>query len=289
MPITPSTLEELHRAHRLVLAKELAIRRLVAQGKKVHVIWDLDFVLFSGRSDDVFGLLGFDVKKYFTYEERLITDVPESGLWMRIAQKCGDYGLQCSQDVVTARSSFLAQRAQHALISGRIPVRWQLFVGHQSKADSYRIILKSFEKDADMHVFCVDDAKKHVDAFTAVAAELGMSDRCHGVLAPQTREYDEVELRRGIDGVMNAVGSDPFIVTVNDGGAGKYRRQLQVTPDPMGTLRSMFWGAFWRTHVSSTVNASRRPLEDWANEIWPGQKQTDETLFMMSEMLREPG
>ena len=192
MPFQPSTPWEVRRCKAMVRMTGRRIRRLVEAGKKVHLIWDVDHVLVSGRSDDAFGLLGFKVEKYFTYEERLITQILEDGPWVPLARTCGS--LQMSQDIVTARSSFLAMRVVLFLLHHDLPIRWQLFVGHQPKSESYRIILKSFEKDPDMHVFSIDDAKKHNDAFDAVAAELGMSDRCHSVLAPQVRRYAQEDL-----------------------------------------------------------------------------------------------
>ena len=190
MPFQRSTPEELATCASIVSETERAAAALVAAGKKVHFIWDVDRVLVSGRSDDAFQLLGFDVAKYFTFEERLIAQRLEDGPWARLARmKFGE--LQSSQDIVTARSSFLAMRVMFWLIETRVDARWQLFIGHQPKSESYRIILQSFLKDSDTHVFMVDDAEKHVVAFTKVAAELGISDRCHGIISPVVRDYVE--------------------------------------------------------------------------------------------------
>ena len=100
MPIQPSAAKELRSCQALVRRTERDIRRLIKAGKKVHVIWDVDHVLVSGRSEDAFGALGFNVEKYFTYEERLITQILEDGPWVPLARKCGE--LQMSQDIVTA-------------------------------------------------------------------------------------------------------------------------------------------------------------------------------------------
>jgi hypothetical protein len=291
MPIEPSTPEQLRQCERYVRAKELKIKRLVAAGKKVHVIWDVDSVLVNGRGDDSFGLLGFDVKKYFTLEERLVTQALEDGPWASLARKCGEPGYQQSQDIVTARSSFLALRVMFFLLNGFTEgqIRWQLFVGHQPKAESYRIILKSFEKDPDTHVICVDDAKKHVDAFVAVAAELGMSARCHGINAPTVRTYDEAELRREIDAVMNPQSDRPFIVEVKRREPGTYGRYICATPDPRQTIRSMWWYAFSDMDRKATVDRHRETLESFADDVTPGQEKTDDHLYFLFDLLREPG
>ncbi len=290
MSFQPSTPEELRACERLIRAKELRIRRLVAAGKKVHIIWDVDHVLVSGRSDDAFGVLGYDVRKYFQLEERLVTQPLEWGPWAPLANRCGEPGLQTSQDIVTARSSFLALRVMFFLLmqGSGIPIRWQLFVGHQPKSDSYRIILQSFLKDPDTHIFCVDDAKKHVDAFIAVAAELGMTDRCHGVLAPQIRRYDEAEVRREIDGVLSATGDRPTLIEVSPRRPDRMERYVQVVPDPAKAMRTMLMGASMEAHMRATVDRYRETLEKFSDEVAPGQPKTDERLYALFEMLREP-
>lgn len=287
MSIQPSTPRELRRCDTLVRWTERKVRRLIKQGKKVHFIWDVDHVLVSGRSDDVFALLGYDVDKYFTYEERLFAQPLEDGPWARLARACGR--LHQSQDIVTARSSFLALRVMFFLLrNGGMPARWQLFVGHQPKSESYRIILKSFEKDPDAHVFSVDDAKKHVDAFTAVAAELGMSDRCHGVVAAQVRSYTEEDLRYEIDGVMNPPGKEPYLISSHSWTVGGYNREVQVVPDPRKAIGDMLVGVGMEARQRAIVEGLRPALEKFADEVAPGQPKTDDLLYYLYELVREP-
>lgn len=288
MPIEPSSPRELRRMAALVRLTRLRIKKLVAQGKRVHIIWDVDYVLCSGRSEDAFSLLGLDVGKYFTYEERLIAERLEAGPWLGLALSCGESGMQASQDVVTARSSFLALRAIYFLLSWRIPVRWQLFVGHQSKAESYRIILKSFEKDPDTHVFCVDDGKKHVDAFQSVAKELGMGERCHGVLSPQVREWNEDELGHEVEAVMAASGKEPAFMRVYNTATGAVKRMVPIVPNPLEHLRGVFGDQHSEVWKKTVVEEMRPELEKFAREVMPGRVPTDDELFMLYEMVREP-
>jgi hypothetical protein len=287
MPIQPSSEKELRRCAALVRWTENRVRRLIAKRKKVHFIWDVDHVLVSGRSDDAFALLGFNVDKYFTYEERLITEPLEDGPWVRLARACGE--LHQSQDIVTARSSFLALRVMFFLLrNGGMPSRWQLFVGHQPKSESYRIILKSFEKDPDVHIFSVDDAKKHHDAFTAVAAELGMSERCHGILSPQVRQYSEEDVRYEIEGVMNPPGNVPYLVSPREWIPGAQNRQVQVVPDPRAFIGEMLQSAGLSAFQRSIVEQHREELERIADQSLPGRPKTDNVLFGIYELFREP-
>ncbi len=286
MPFLPSTDEELQRCQGLVDEVTERIRLLVASGKKVHLIWDIDHVLVSGRSDDAFVLLGYDVERYFTYEERLITQILEDGPWIGLARKCER--LQQSQDIVTARSSFLAMRVMAFLLQRRLSVRWQLFVGHQPKSESYRIILKSFEKDPDMHILCIDDAKRHNEAFDAIAEELGMRGRCQSVLAPQIRLYTQKELEYELERVMTAPSQEPYIVPPQAHTIGGHNRYVLVTPDARKALSQMFWQAGRSADQRAIVEQHRCELEKLSEELAPEKPITDDWLYWLYELVRSP-
>ncbi|MBI2099449.1 hypothetical protein HYT45_03515 [Candidatus Uhrbacteria bacterium] len=286
MSITKSSPQELRRARALVRLVKYKIRKLIANGKQVHIVWDIDSVLCSGRSDDAFSLLGFDVARYFIYEERLLAKMLEPGPWASLAGECGI--LHSSQDIVTARSSFLALRVMYFLLMRRIPVRWQLFVGHQSKAESYRIILKSFEKNPDTHIFCVDDGKKHIDAFINVAEELGMKERCYGIISPQIREYGEDELKHEVGAVMAASGGQPVFARTYDTETGSIKQMVPIVPVPHAYLREVFFNGSMTAQQKATVEELRPQLEAFADEVMPGKPKTDADLFMLFEMIRSP-
>lgn len=212
-----STPEEVAAADNLARETRARIIELIEQGKKVHIIWDFDGVLADSRSDDIFALISFNLQKYFAYEERLLFECPGSGKWLLpIAHNCGAYphfpSDKFSQDIVTARSSTLALRVHFFCLSYHLPIRWMLFLGHQSKRDSYRIILESLKKDPDYVIFCVDDGAKHIAAFQEISKELGMEDRTFGIVSPVVREYTEAELQEHLSKVMNAKGDDPLRV-----------------------------------------------------------------------------
>ncbi len=286
MPISRSTRLERRACRRLIKTLEQTIVMLASQGKRVHIIWDVDHVLVSGRSDDAFALLGFDVKKYFTYEERLLTEPLEAGPWAAFAARCGE--LHVSQDIVTARSSYLALRVTFFLITRGLPMRWQLFVGHQPKTESYRIVLSSFKKDADMCVINIDDAAKHCQAFDAVAAELGMAERCMSILSPQMRDYDDAELRRELDLVMAERDTAPYVAPVRGHARDRMGRYVQVTPDPLGTLQRMFRDVSLTAHKESMVSQHRPELEALAKELMPGREPTVDNLYFLWDLVRQP-
>lgn len=286
MAFTASTPRELRRSKALVRLVRRQVAALQKDGKKVHFIWDVDHVLVSGRSDDAFALLGFDVVKYFEYEERLVTQRLEDGPWAGLARECGQ--LHQSQDIVTARSSFLALRAIYFLLSGFIPSRWQLFVGHQPKDESYRIILKSFAKESGTHVFCVDDSAKHVEAFNKMALELGMSERCHGILSPQVRSYEQDALQHEVDSVMAKSGPNPGWVRVFDPQTGQMTRMIQVLPDPREALRRIFDGGVIDAHKKATVEEVRPSILEHAERHGLYQPKNDDEVYAIFELIREP-
>jgi hypothetical protein len=283
----PSTAEEIRACQTLIEQTRQKIAALTAQGKYVHIIWDVDGVLTSSRSDAVFARLGFDVEKYFAYEERLFSEHLEDGSWAGFARSCGQAQRQHSQDIVTARSSFLYMRVTFWLLNWRIPIRWQLSVGHQSKKESYRIILQSFVKNQDAHVFMVDDGAKHVQTFNEVAAELGMIDRCHGIIAPVIRDFDDAEIDREIEAVMTATG-ERFVYVDLQKPRETLRRAVMVAPNPHEAMRSMYMGLSVEAHIKATVDSHRAELTEYADRIWPGQKHSDMTLYSIYEKIMSP-
>ncbi len=212
-----STEQELIESTQLILSIQEKIQELIGAGKKVHLIWDFDGVLTTSRSDDIFALTGYDLKTYFSYEEKLLLESPEAGPWLLpIAHNVGIQqrfpAESFTQDIVTARSSSLAIRVHIFCIQWHLPMRWMLFLGHQPKKEAYRIILQSLKSDPDYYVFCIDDGSKHIDAFKAVAAEENMEDRCFPVLAPVIRTYSPEHLKEHYDRVMGSVGDTPVRV-----------------------------------------------------------------------------
>ncbi|MDP3646349.1 MAG: 5'-nucleotidase [bacterium] len=237
-----SSEEEIRAVDALIEKTKQDISKLLKADKKVHIIWDFDGVLADSRSDDVFSLSKFDLKVYFDHEERLLLESPEPGPWLlplaHEAPVAPRFPLGCvTQDIVTVRSSMLAFRVQLFCLQWYLRMRWMLFVGHQPKKEAYRIILKSLKADPDYHVFCIDDAAKHIDGFREVCAEEGMQERSCGIVSPVLRSYSKEELEVYLSRVMNAKGvpirvRDPsddcrgFIVLPE--GVAQFKRQIST-------------------------------------------------------------
>ena len=281
-----STHEEVAGANKLVASIEEQIKALIEQGRKAHIIWDFDFVLASGVSDDVFSLAKFDLKKYFEYEARLSMSVPKPGIWLPLADQIGK--LHTSQDIITARSSFLAYRVMmFCMWFGENPfewVRWVLYIGHQSKADSFKIILDSFKKDEQFSVFFVDDNPKHIDTFNGVSQEIGMSDRTFGVVSPKIRAYDEEQLKMHYDSVMNAVGDVP---TITPGYPGGVQNGFIVFPNGIKGFRKMCLDSFFTSEREGALNTFNPILETALKIEFPDLPATPENLHFMYNFLKE--
>lgn len=280
-----STPAEVVEAEKLVKTTKVNIQELVKLGKKVHIVWDFDFVFASGLSEDVFSLTGYNLEKYFEYEGRLCWQTPESGIWMTLASEVGT--LHQSQDIVTARSSYLAFRVMYFCMMKSLDpswVRWMLFLGHQTKSDSFRIILESFKKDPDAHIFFVDDAKKHVDNFLAAGEKIEMSARITGIVSPQIRRYTDEELKSHYDAVMSVSGDKPVIVPNYRKGYGGFT----VLPNGLRGFRSEAMGVTVKLHMEAVVENLRDLLEPDHERIWPGRPMTIDSLYALYEIMREP-
>ena len=283
-----SSEEEVKVANRLVADTSAEIADLKSRGKKVHIIWDFDFVLCSGLSDDVFSLVGGDLAKYFEYEARLSLSVSKPGIWLPLAERVGE--LHSSQDIVTARSSFLAFRVMmfcmwFAKDTFRW-VRWILYIGHQSKSDSFRIILDSFKKDPDTVVYLVDDNPKHVDAFNRLSADSGMSDRTKGIVSPKIRSYDEEQLAMHYDRVMNAKGGVPEVIPGYPGG---YADGFIVMPDGIQGFKNICVDSFLGSERTAAIDKFGTTLEITHQHLFPGQPVTPEGLHFAYKFLQEEG
>lgn len=282
--IVKSTPDEITAASVSVRETEQKIETLKSQGKKVHIIWDFDFVLASGRSDDVFELVDYNLEKYFEYESRLLWEKPESGIWLSLATKIGR--LHESQDIVTARSSYLAFRVMYfCMMTSASPnwVRWMLFLGHQTKSESFRIILESLRKDPDFYVIYVDDAKKHVDSFNALSKELNMEDRTSGILSPRIRLYTGEQLEAHYRAVMAVTGDKPVVIPHEINGYGGFT----VLPNGINDFRKQTMGNFINTHKEAVVEALRPILEAFHTKMMPDKPMTIDSLYFCYELLKD--
>ena len=212
-----STKREIWEANKLIVATREKLLALLQKGKKVHIVWDFDGVLIDSRSEDVFAISGFDLYKYFSHEECLLFESPSPGPWI-LPFICNEelkpyfQSGQLTQDIVTARSSDISLRVHMFCLTWNLLVRWMLFLGHQPKKESYRIILQSLKNDPDCYIFCIDDAVKHIQAFNEISVELGIRERTFSVVAPVIRTYTEKELKEYITRIIEAEGDDPIRV-----------------------------------------------------------------------------
>lgn len=235
-----STLEEILAVQELVEDTETRCRELLADGKKIHFIWDVDHCLVSGRSHDVFEITGYDVQKFQRYEERQFLQILGNGPWTRFATKRG--WLFDSHDIVTARAAFPALRVMAFCIARNLmPMREMLFVGNQPKTESYRALLRDFVDKPDWHVFIVDDSPRHIADFCKVVGELNenldedLGQRFHPIHSPRIRHYTKDELRAHYLNATLPLDSPYYSST----GVGEGRSFL-ITPNPYDRMRRMF-------------------------------------------------
>lgn len=200
-----STKKEILKAQQRVFTTEQEIRNLLNDGFHVHLILDVDGVLVSSRSDDVFELLGRDLRNYFEYEERLCMQPFEPGPWLSLVKKTFEWGV--TQEIVTARSGRSALRFNLFLLTWI--KQWDLVgqvfsIGHQSKFESYRIMVERVGEDPHTHIFLIDDSERNIAAFNEVVEQKEhMRSRLHAVHALPVRTYTKKELEAHVRAVLS--------------------------------------------------------------------------------------
>ncbi len=281
-----STSQEVFDACALVRQTETEIARLTTEGKRVHIIWDFDCVLTTPLSEDIFELVKYDLDKYFEYEARLSLSPPRPGIWLPLAKRVGE--LHTSQDIVTARSSFLAFRIMtfcmwHCGTNPSRWVRWILYLGHQSKADSFRIILESFLKDSETLVYFIDDNPKHVEVFSEVSQRLGMAERTVGIIAPKIRDYTDEQLKWHYDAVTQTVGNCPALIPGTPGG---YTNGFLTLPDGLTGVRNLILKSLQSAEQSGAIEKFGPLLEMTFKDEFPDEPITPGGLYYAFLLLK---
>lgn len=243
-------------------------------------------MLATGQSDDVFTITNRNLEKFFEYEERLCLDAPQATNWVDLAQASGL--LHHSQDIVTARSSYLSFRVMIFCLSWGLPMRWQLFIGHQPKKESYRIILDSFKNSPEWHIIIIDDAEKHLNSFKEAAEETNMAGGYSAILTPQIRHYTEDQLKLHYKKIMGAEGA-PSEILDDSMRPGMAKGVYFVLPNGRKHLKKkLLRPTDINLHKEKVVNAIREPLEKFSDDVTPNEPKTTEHLFFLYTLLKEP-
>lgn len=280
-----STPQEIQNAQKLIKQVEVEITQLIAEGNQVHMIWDFDGVISSPLSDDIYSLAG-SIEDYFNYETRLFLSPPRPGIWLPLAKKIGR--LHTSQDIVTARSSFIAFRVMTFCLwhCGSNPtqwVRWILFLGHQSKADSFRIILESFKREPRVFIVFVDDSSRHVKIFDETSQKMGMAERTTGIISPKIRDYDEGQLRMHYDSIVDAEGDRPTIIP---GFPGGYTNGFIAFPNGLDGFRELIAKNFLQAEQGGAIEKFGPLLELTFKDLFPGEPVTPVELHYAFNFLQ---
>ena len=282
-----STPQEIEDARLLVKQTETEIACHVRKGKRVHIIWDFDSVLASPLSEDIFKFIKYDFEKYFEYEAKLLLSPPKPGIWLPLAKKVKV--LHASQDIVTARSSFLGFRVMlfcmwYCGTNLSQWVRWILQIGHRSKSDSFRIILESLQKDKDVFIYFIDDNPKHVEAFCEVSRTLGMVERTAGIVSPKIRDYTEEQLQWHYERITNAEDDHPTLIPGTPGG---YANGFIVFPNGLDGFRNLITENFLKVERDSAIREFGPLLKMTFQDLFPDEPITPEGLHFAFRYLQE--
>lgn len=256
------------------------IARLRREGKRVHMIWDFDFVLAFGLSEDVFDLSGRDIAKFLEYENRLCLESLRKGPWLRLALQAGS--LHQSQDIVTARAGIAGYRAMVSCIEwSPAPdfIRATYCVGQQPKRESFRAILSPLRDENDVHVFFVDDTPEVALQFDAVAEEMGMGAQTRSIVSPRLREYTRADLENHYDAVMSARGEGVVLVPHWRKGHSSFH----VVPSGARRLRDIVLGNQVEVFKEGFVDRHRSALRKAHARVRPEKEASVQELYALAE------
>lgn len=138
--------------------------------KKLHLVWDLDRVIFNGASDDVFGEKGLD--EYRKHEMELAAEALEDGPFAPIAMIAGQISQHFAEgnspiknSVITARGAEATLRALHSLRNKGIHFDGEIHF--MSGRDKGRV-LAIMDKDPSSTTLFLDDSQGNIDSAKAI-------------------------------------------------------------------------------------------------------------------------
>lgn len=138
--------------------------------KKLHLVWDLDRVIFDGAADDVYGQKG--IEEYYKHEAKRVTDVLNDGPFAPIAHMMGQLSQHFAEgqspvknSVVTARGSEATLRALHSLRDKGIHFDGELHF--MAGKDKHRI-LEIMDKAPESTTLFLDDSERNVNGAKAI-------------------------------------------------------------------------------------------------------------------------
>lgn len=133
--------------------------------RKLHVVWDLDRVIFDGEGDDVYGEHGLE--KYREHEIKKADQPLNDGPFAPIAQILGGISSHFAEgqspvktSVITARGDEATLRALHSLRDKGIIFDGELhFMGGKDKAN----VLEIMDRDEHSTLVFLDDSDRTID------------------------------------------------------------------------------------------------------------------------------
>lgn len=153
--------------------------------RKLHVVWDLDRVVFGPESDDVFGEMGLDY--YREHEKKFAGEMLSDGPFMKIAKIVGDVAQRFPDGNSPVISSVLTARGNEAALRAMLSLRGKgiVFNGAAHFAggrDKDRMLKIMREQEQNNTILFLDDSSRTIDMTRKVVVS-GLVPRDAGGIA----------------------------------------------------------------------------------------------------------
>lgn len=152
--------------------------------RKLHMVWDLDRVVFGPESDDVYGEKGLDY--YREHEKKNAAEMLSDGPFMKIAKLIGDVAKKFPAENSPVISSVITARGDEAVLRAMLSLRGKGIVfngaAHFAGGRNKDRMLDIMRRDQSQTILFLDDSERTIDMTKKVVAS-GLVPRDAGGVA----------------------------------------------------------------------------------------------------------
>lgn len=161
--------------------------------RKLHMVWDLDRVVFGPESDDVFGEKGLEY--YRRHEKENAAEMLSDGPFMKIAKLIGDVASKFPADNSPVVSSVITARGDEAVLRAMLSLRGKGIVfngaAHFAGGRNKDRMLDIMRRDQSQSILFLDDSERTIDMTKKVVASGLVPRDAGGIALGETKKDDK--------------------------------------------------------------------------------------------------
>lgn len=158
--------------------------------RKLHMVWDLDRVVFGPESDDVFGEKGLEY--YREHEKKFANDMLSDGPFMKIAKIVGEVSKKFPVGNSPIISSIITARGDEATLRAMLSLRGKGIVfngaAHFAGGRNKDRMLDIMRRDPGQTILFLDDSERTIDMTKKVVASGLVPRDAGGIALGETRK-----------------------------------------------------------------------------------------------------